>query len=507
MGISQEPTDPVMGNQDPDLLHQRILSLTLEIIYLLTGEGYTVTKKSGDGAPPQTCTDCMLGGACRHHVTPTVGALHAPGSALQKENAKRILELISNIIQLLTGEVAIRCEDVSLYFSLEEWQYLKGNKSRYLEGMEGSVQQTDCPKEDVGSDAEPLWYRDREFPEIVAEEPSLWESPTLPNTPTAPQRPPNRISRGFNEELAAWGRGKGSDPLTRQMGPDPCTNPNDSLSASILLRDIKEEEDSWEEGKESDFSIVTVTEPMEEMPDPESSANNTFSSVTISELETTSFQVAPNRGGSHKSHFIGHKDLVRHQRTQTGQNLFACSVCGKCFTRRAKLIEHFRNHTGEKPFACDECGKRFTHRAKLVDHQRAHKGEKPFTCSECKKSFARQNELNRHFRIHTGEKPFSCSECGKCFKQRSHLEVHYRIHTGEKPISCSECGQCFARHTELNRHFITHTGEKPFSCSVCGKCFGLRSGLTRHFRIHTGEKRKSRAVRTCPDQNSGPGVG
>ncbi|OCT81630.1 hypothetical protein XELAEV_18028454mg [Xenopus laevis] len=369
--------------------------------------------------------------------------------------------------------------------------------------MRGSVQQTDCTEEDQRDDTvdeEPLLYCDGKVSEIVAEEPFLWLRQTHPNIPPAAplQRPTNCSSHGIKEELASWeGRG-GSHPRPVQ-GTGLSTDPNNTF----LFHEIKEEEDSWEEGKDSEYSIVMVTEPMEETLDTESDPNKSFSSVTISELETTTH----NRGESQKGHMIGHKDLVRRQRTQTGQNLFACSVCGKCFTRRAKLIEHFRNHTGEKPFACDECGKRFTHRAKLVDHQRAHKGEKPFTCSECKKSFARQNELNRHFRIHTGEKPFSCSECGKCFKQRSHLEVHYRIHTGEKPISCSECGQCFARHTELNRHFITHTGEKPFSCSICGKCFGLRSGLTRHFRIHTGEKRKSRTVRTSPDQNSGSGVG
>ncbi|OCT58897.1 hypothetical protein XELAEV_18001386mg [Xenopus laevis] len=62
-----------------------MVNLTLEMIYLLTGEHYIPRKKSDDG-----------------------GALHAPGSVIQKENNKndkKILELMSNIIQLLTGEV------------------------------------------------------------------------------------------------------------------------------------------------------------------------------------------------------------------------------------------------------------------------------------------------------------------------------------------------------------------------------------------------------------------
>uniref|UniRef100_A0A1B8Y8J7 KRAB domain-containing protein n=1 Tax=Xenopus tropicalis TaxID=8364 RepID=A0A1B8Y8J7_XENTR len=116
MGMWEEASDPVMGKKDKnEERKERILNLTLEIIYLLTGEGYVIPKKK----------------------SPTVGlgALHAPGSVIQKENDKKILELISNIIQLLTGEVAIRCEDVSIYFSLEEWEYIKGNKALYREGI------------------------------------------------------------------------------------------------------------------------------------------------------------------------------------------------------------------------------------------------------------------------------------------------------------------------------------------------------------------------------------
>uniref|UniRef100_A0A1B8Y8G9 Uncharacterized protein n=3 Tax=Xenopus tropicalis TaxID=8364 RepID=A0A1B8Y8G9_XENTR len=86
MGMWEEASDPVMGKKDKnEERKERILNLTLEIIYLLTGEGYVIPKKK----------------------SPTVGlgALHAPGSVIQKENDKKILELISNIIQLLTGEV------------------------------------------------------------------------------------------------------------------------------------------------------------------------------------------------------------------------------------------------------------------------------------------------------------------------------------------------------------------------------------------------------------------
>ncbi|XP_073467608.1 uncharacterized protein [Aquarana catesbeiana] len=111
-----------------------------------------------------------------------------------------------------------------------------------------------------------------------------------------------------------------------------------------------------------------------------------------------------------------------------------------------------------------------------------------FSCTECGKCFRYKCHLNEHIRSHTGEKPYSCTECGKCFRCKYSLNVHKRSHTGQKPYSCPECGKCFSQKSSLFTHQRSHTEQKPYSCPECGKCFSVKFSLYTHQRSHTGEK-------------------
>ncbi|KAM3923464.1 oocyte zinc finger protein XlCOF29-like [Leptodactylus fuscus] len=116
-------------DRDKDKMVESLLNITLEILHQLTGEDYTVVKKTSSGR-------------CQAPVSEGWGKTLSPipgpplHSLIHEEiNGQKILELTNQIIELLTGEVPIRCQDVTVYFSMEEWEYLEGHKDQYKEVM------------------------------------------------------------------------------------------------------------------------------------------------------------------------------------------------------------------------------------------------------------------------------------------------------------------------------------------------------------------------------------
>ncbi|XP_075703321.1 uncharacterized protein LOC142674689 [Rhinoderma darwinii] len=119
--------DPPRMDKDRHEMSRRILNFTLDIIYLLSGEEYTIVKKtSGDRTTPIIHES---GGWSSSQSPITEPPPHS------RIHEKKILELIYKMTELLTGEVPIRCQDVTVYFSMEEWEYLEGHKDLYEEVM------------------------------------------------------------------------------------------------------------------------------------------------------------------------------------------------------------------------------------------------------------------------------------------------------------------------------------------------------------------------------------
>ncbi|XP_068099786.1 zinc finger protein 300-like isoform X1 [Hyperolius riggenbachi] len=417
-------------DEDQSHMTERIVMLSLEIICLLTGEEYEVVKKTS-GEPPGS----------RLHDPSTI-SVPSPHPLTPQRNNVKILDVINKMIELLTGQVPMRCQDVTVYFSMEEWQYLEGHKDLYKDFMmENQLPLTSPDGQEVGNTSGGHLISP---PEYGAE-----ENGGALHLPAGNSIADNTPSRCHHEDKS----------------PD-LSNP--------------------EEPPDRSHPVTSNTHPKchsaDRSGEPSYSGECSSNSNTDREGDGKNDQ-CPECGKScrNKSH------LAEHVRLQTREEQFPCPECGKCFNLKTDLLRHQRYHTGELPYSCTECGKYFSEKSNLTKHQRKHTGKRPYTCSECGKSFTRKSHLVAHQRIHTGERPYLCTECGKCFSEKSHLTKHQRSHTGESNF-CPECGKCFSRKAQLHRHQKSHTGKRPYTCPECGKCFTRKSHLPAHQRTHTGER-------------------
>uniref|UniRef100_A0A8C5PM64 C2H2-type domain-containing protein n=1 Tax=Leptobrachium leishanense TaxID=445787 RepID=A0A8C5PM64_9ANUR len=527
-----------------DPLSKRILDLTLEMIFLLTGEGHMVVKIHE-----------MVNDSSRHQISEGHGRSQSfnmeppPHSGIHEQNHEKILELSNQIIRLLTGEVRLLGMGHYTLTPRHVWEYVERHKELYEDIMMEDQQpvialdkpasgdsHTPVPLSDTGSENgnesiprnvekclnevtkgqvesetftkhKSLAFEQRrvignrihqvpeqpEYPPAdIKEEPASCEedlTETVIYKPTGNTHSKNTYT---GVESDPHGEGDISDPdiyhfskytLTEYPSTDIKKEPPTYGEGNVSMTDINKPSDH------ADWSHDNIGEYL--------TGNTNFPEIKHSESLTESRK---------PDHRIYYTDLLTHNSVYTGHSA-PSSEMGEVSYSMSDLLMHETN-VREEPFSstpesallyqqvlceeqllsCPECGRRYTNRIALVKHRRTHISKKQFKCNECGKGFTWASNLAAHKMIHTGEKPFNCSECGKCFIHGSNLAAHKMIHTGEKPFKCSECGKCFKQPSHLASHRITHTGKKLFTCPDCGKCFTRASSLAVHKMIHTGEK-------------------
>ncbi|XP_053577543.1 oocyte zinc finger protein XlCOF7.1-like [Bombina bombina] len=464
---------------------EQFLSQALDIICLLTGEEYTIVKK-----------------------TPSESS-----------------------IRRLSREVPIKYDDVAVYFSMEEWDYIEGHKEHYKDVIMETNQALRT-----------MEIPGNESPEFAGHSDDNLDAAELVQN-IQPVETPSDVSAGNinddqTEDASVTCQMEAIEQELCDIGSADCCD--DNLNTEFISEEREDERlgkritqaetDSGLCADENNAKISCNEEQTEyhwirhitEAAEQETydtiitgdvktevvlNAEQTNDLYLNSQLESVKQKNSDDIGTDSFPSCCAATDialssaipsqvrsagtsysLIEDQQSYVGNKLFPCSVCGKCFTQKSHLVTHQKIHAGQKVFPCSICGKCFTQKQNLITHKKIHTDEKAFSCSECGKYFAWKSSLTYHKKIHTGEKPFCCSICGKCFYWQSHLITHQKIHISEKEFSCSKCGRCFNQKSSLSSHMKIHTGEKTFSCLECGKCFYRKSSLISHHKIHTVEK-------------------
>ncbi|KAG8548435.1 hypothetical protein GDO81_025356 [Engystomops pustulosus] len=395
-------------------------------------------------------------------------AMHPPHSLNQERNSEqKILELTNKIIELLTGEVPRGDEDVTLNFTVEEWERLGRDPVSNMDMMIMENHQT------LSS-----LNLSESLDKMVSESKSINPMRLYPSICKSRKRKGQPVRYVADNSASCEDDNLVSSDTSTEQAQDENTSVN-METTKVYMRS---------EHTQTDFPITHVKD------EAEGGARDfvriDFDSVFMGNQTSTPQET--NRKlydcALCGKTFTSKSGIVKHQRMHSGR-VVSCPDCGKDFTCNSELVAHQRTHTGEKPFPCPSCGKCFSTNTNLVAHQRIHTGERPYSCTECGKCFTSSSDLVKHQIIHTGEKPFCCPDCGKGFTSKSNLVKHQRIHTGERPFLCAECGKGFAIKSNLIKHQVVHTGEKPYPCPDCGKCFSNQSNVAKHQRTHYGLKR------------------
>ncbi|KAM4046056.1 uncharacterized protein ACNLHF_009760 [Anomaloglossus baeobatrachus] len=516
----------LMMSKDKIEVTGKILNLTLEIIFLLTGEDFVLRKRQNDESTDD-CQLCLSEGSTKdrrpskerpcpspaHEETPEPGETpHTPDE-----------------------EIPVRCEDVAVFFSKDEWKYLEGHKESYKNVVSRNPPppgSPDCGEvEMVDDESGELDTLQVDAAPITVDAPltggqNLTKPPESSKSPPVTEKCLEEDVRMVTQEYQALSGIEISPPQCKEEDEPveissgdhgSVTSPEISVSPVCIEGDTRMTLQEYQ----AEIGDVALLDWCKEEPDPRKIRSGLPTTWKVQPetphllipLHHKNGLLPTNLGGntSRDCSSMAKPKAALHEapplRSKTNlpnlirktPHIDASSsnimTYGGGAVNIAPILDILTAHK------CQQCGRSFRNETDLISHQRTH--EKMYHCALCQQSFMDKSALVVHeWTYHIQEpkveelqpkqqapredRPFSCLECGKSFMKKSSLVKHQRIHTGA--FACPDCGKCLSDKTGLIIHRRTHTGEKPFSCSECGRRFTQMCHLITHQSVHTGKK-------------------
>ncbi|XP_069799693.1 zinc finger protein 514-like [Dendropsophus ebraccatus] len=415
---------------------EKILNHALGIIYLLTGEEYVIVKKN------------------------------SPHSTMD----------------LLTGEIPVKCGDISIYFSMEEWDYIEEHKDLYKDHYQSLVLE-----EGIAVDRCSGPYKNSFNIVFLGEEKLNEKDVEDVNFKKTCAEKSGARSLAAESRLGSQD-GTVEDDTSMSRGYH---GRNSSIASSVC--DMESHKSSCPQWKCEAWTVnnnMIRKDQLSKKKTPTQKKKNKDSVTGPPKDVTVNGTKIPRT----ELMCVDGEHLMGHKRRHIAEKSFSCNDCGKHFAHKPLLIAHQRSHTGETCYWCGECGIFYTYKSQLIAHQRTHNEEKFYPCDVCGQKFDFRCLLLVHQQIHTGLKPHQCYECGERFTYRSTLVVHKRTHSGEKPHRCKYCGEHFSDGYSLTAHQKVHRAEESHTCPDCGKQFAYKASLIVHQRAHKPADRQQKLL-------------
>ncbi|XP_068128333.1 zinc finger protein 485-like [Hyperolius riggenbachi] len=506
--------------ENENKMTERLLNLATQLVYLQTGEDHVIMRKYG---------------ALKNQCSATNRAQNTDGppphsQIVECSNDEKLLKAINKITDLLTGEVSVRCQDVTVYFSMEEWQYVEDHQNVYKEllmmdrelsrsaGALKSLFHKDtdkrsCTKEQESLRDEAVLNATKELIDLLTGEKYLLvkkssrrmtdkRSPEDPSSQSSIRKTSCNSLMAEEDQKILQVTNKLSELLTGEVS---VRSDDVAVSFSTEEWEYLGHKNPYEDiiSKKHLFKLMDGAVPGHKLNGHSFTSCHSDDRSTVASvfLGTPARAVVMGDEGDSTDNGEGTvpcsdrgiadntiygKTPASHTAAQSGKKPFPCLGCERSYSSIAALKVHQRLHTMENAFPKAQFDI-LPRKKRFNAYPKHHAMAMPFKCSQCSNSFSTAKALSAHCQNHSPARPCSCPECGKNFPTQAQVQNH--ITYFHNAMKCRACGEDCKDKSSLEEHLKNHPDLKSqYTCSECGKFFFYPGNLAAHYRIHTGEK-------------------